>query len=70
MSVEYTLNPQYKDSVHALRLHSIDQVFSLKADLIARSPISRVIRIEADGSHYYGKVLYAVRQVPAQIYWP
>jgi tRNA A-37 threonylcarbamoyl transferase component Bud32 len=55
MSVEYTRNPQYKDSVHALRLHSIDQVFSLKADLIARSPISWVMCIDADGSRYYVK---------------
>jgi len=55
MSVVYTINPQYKDSVHTLRLHSIDQVFSLKAPIIARDPISRVMRMDANGSHYYVK---------------
>jgi tRNA A-37 threonylcarbamoyl transferase component Bud32 len=55
MPAEYIWNPQFKDSMHALRLHTIDQVFSLKATLIARGPISWVMRMDAEDSHYFVK---------------
>ena len=55
MPVKYTLNPEYKDSVQVLQLHSIDRVFSLKATLITQGPISRVMRMDAGDSRYYVK---------------
>ena len=55
MPVEYTLNPHYKDTALALRLNSIDQVFGQKTTLLTRSPISWVMRFDADGLFYYVK---------------
>ena len=55
MPVEYNLNPNYNDSVHALQLHSIEQVFNLNSTFITQSPLSWVMRIDAGDSHYYVK---------------
>lgn len=55
MTTRWFLDPVLAHGTTARLFGDLDSVFALEGEPIARDPLSRVIRIEVDGRHYYVK---------------
>ncbi len=51
----WTLTPELTDAEARRRFASLDSVFALEGPLVAKDPLSRVLRVEIAGKRYYVK---------------
>jgi tRNA A-37 threonylcarbamoyl transferase component Bud32 len=53
--MSWWFDPVLNDGVAARHFESMDAVFALSGELVARAPLSHVIRVELEGRRYYVK---------------
>ena len=51
----WSFNPEYRGGEAERLFGSLDTVFALEGELVAKDPVSRVLRVSADGKRYYVK---------------
>ena len=51
----WSFNPEYRGGEAEHKFGSLDAVFALEGEVVAKDPISRVLRVSADGKRYYVK---------------
>ena len=51
----WSFNPEYRGGEAEHKFSSLDAVFALDGEVVAKDPISRVLRVSADGKRYYVK---------------
>lgn len=60
----WTLNPAALGPAARTAFATLDSVFALDGELIARDPLSRVLRVELDGRRYYVKRYHGAGKNP------
>jgi len=64
MNRQWTLNPDYASTACAAHFDTLDKVFALEGERIAKDPLSQVIRVEVAGRRFYVKRYTAAAKNP------